>query len=565
VEESVFFYNISKTDGYRKGPSLKTKTLLLIFPILFLILLGINIVFVGSRPPQRVNQLIISSIGDASFLNPVLAQDSASSDINSFVFNGLIKYDRNLQNFVGELAHSWKVKDGQEPVITFFLRKGVLWHDGKEFTADDIKFTYEKIMDEKTNTVRRSDFELVKKAEVLDPYTFQVAYKQPFSPGLETWAMGVLPKHLLEKENINTTSFNRKPIGTGPFRFVEWVSDEKIVVEANPQYFEGRPRLDGIVYRIIPEAALNEMEILTRGVDDSGVFPYEFQRMNQVPFLKVYSQPSLGYTYIGYNLKNKLFQEKKVRQALTYAINREEIVQYVLYGLGAVATGPFPNHLWYANPHVKPVPYDPERARQLLAEAGWRDTNGDGILDREGKPFQITLITNSGNDTRRDVGVLVQRQLREIGIDVTLELYEWSVFLQDFVNARHFDACILGWSLSVDPDAYMIWHSSQIEKGFNFISYRNAGVDRLLEEGRREYDTEKRKQIYWRIHELIAEDQPYTFLFVPLGISALQKKFALLEKDVAGKEILRAIRMEKAGLMYDLIKWTVPKQIVLER
>jgi peptide/nickel transport system substrate-binding protein len=377
--------------------------------------------------------------------------------------------------------------------------------------------------------------------------------------------MGVLPKHLLEKENINTTSFNRKPIGTGPFRFVEWVSDEKIVVEANPQYFEGRPRLDGIVYRIIPEAALNEMEILTRGVDDSGVFPYEFQRMNQVPFLKVYSQPSLGYTYIGYNLKNKLFQEKKVRQALTYAINREEIVQYVLYGLGAVATGPFPNHLWYANPHVKPVPYDPERARQLLAEAGWRDTNGDGILDREGKPFQITLITNSGNDTRRDVGVLVQRQLREIGIDVTLELYEWSVFLQDFVNARHFDACILGWSLSVDPDAYMIWHSSQIEKGFNFISYRNAGVDRLLEEGRREYDTEKRKQIYWRIHELIAEDQPYTFLFVPLGISALQKKFALLEKDVAGKEILRAIRMEKAGLMYDLIKWTVPKQIVLER
>jgi peptide/nickel transport system substrate-binding protein len=287
--------------------------------------------------------------------------------------------------------------------------------------------------------------------------------------------------------------------------------------------------------------------------------------MNQVPFLKLYSQPSLGYTYIGYNLKNGLFQEKKVRQALTYAINREEIVQYVLYGLGAVATGPFPNHLWYSNPHVKPVPYDPERARQLLAEAGWKDTNGDGILDWQGKPFQLTLITNSGNDTRRDVGVLVQRQLREIGIDVTLELYEWSVFLQDFINERHFDACILGWSLSVDPDAYMIWHSSQIERGFNFISYRNPEVDRLLEEGRREYDTEKRKQIYWQIHELIAEDQPYTFLFVPLGISALQKRFALLEKDAAGKEILHPIRMEKAGLMYDLIKWTVPKQIVLEK
>jgi peptide/nickel transport system substrate-binding protein len=544
---------------------MKIKTLLFISPILFLIILGINIIFVGSRPPQKVNQLIISSIGDASFLNPVLAQDSASSEINSFIFNGLIKYDRNLQNFVGELAESWEVKEGPEPVITFRLRKGVLWHDGKEFTAHDVKFTYDKIMDEKTNTVRRSSYELVKEAKVLDPYTFRVTYKQPFSPGLESWGIGVIPKHLLEKEDINTTSFNRRPIGTGPFRFVEWVTDEKIVVEANPQYFEGRPHLNQIVYRIIPESALSEMEVLTRGIDYSGVFPQQFRRMSQVPFLKTYSQPSLGYTYIGYNLKNPLFQDRRVRLALTYAINREEIVQYVLYGLGTVATGPFPNHLWYCNPHIKPIPYDPQKARELLAEAGWKDKNKRGTLIKDGKPFKFTLITNSGNDTRKDVGVLVQRQLREIGIDVTLELYEWSVFLKDFINAKHFDACILGWGLSVDPDAYEIWHSSQIEKGFNMISYQNFEVDRLLEEGRKEYNIEKRKQIYWRIHELIAEDQPYTFLYVPLGISALQKKFWLMEKDPSGREVLRPIQMEKAGLMYDLIKWAVPKGIVLER
>jgi peptide/nickel transport system substrate-binding protein len=509
--------------------------------------------------------LIISSIGDASFLNPILAQDSASSEINSFIFNGLIKYNRNLDGFVGDLAESWKVEGGPEPRITFFLRKGVLWHDGKEFTAYDVKFTYDKIMDEKTNTVRRSSYELVKKAEVLDPYTFRVTYRQPYSPGLESWSMGIIPKHLLEKEDINTTSFNRKPIGTGPFRFVEWVTDEKIVVQANPQYFEHRPNLDRIIYRIIPETALSEMEILTRGIDYSGINPYQFSRMSQVPFLRAFSQPSLGYTYIGYNLKNGLFQDKRVRLAFTYAINREEIVQYVLYGLGTVATGPFPNHLWYANPHVKPIPYDPQKARELLAEAGWRDTNGDGILDKEGKPFRFTLITNSGNDTRKDVGVLAQRQLREIGIDVTFELYEWSVFLKNFINAKHFDACILGWGLSVDPDAYEIWHSSQIEKGFNFVSYRNPEIDRLWEEGRREYDIEKRKRLYWRIHELMAEDQPYTFLYVPLGISALQKKFFLMEKDGTGKEILDSVKMEKAGLMYDLTKWYVPREMVLER
>jgi peptide/nickel transport system substrate-binding protein len=214
---------------------------------------------------------------------------------------------------------------------------------------------------------------------------------------------------------------------------------------------------------------------------------------------------------------------------------------------------------------VKPIPFDPEKARQLLAEAGWKEKNKDGVLVRDAKPFRFTLITNSGNDTRRDVGVLVQRQLREVGMDVTLEFYEWSVFLKDFINVKHFDACILGWGLSVDPDAYEIWHSSQIEKGFNFVSYRNPEVDRLWEEGRREYNQEKRKQIYWRIHELMAEDQPYTFLFVPLSISILQNKFALLERDRMGKEALHPIQMEKAGLLYDLVKWHVPKGINLEK
>ena len=509
--------------------------------------------------------MVISSIGDASFLNPILSQDSASSEINSFVFNGLIKYDRDLQGFVGVLAESWKVENGSEPVITFYLRKGVLWHDGKEFTAEDVKFTYDKIMDEKTNTVRRSDYELVKTAEVLDPYTFRVTYKQPFSPGLATWGMGIIPKHLLEKEDINTTQFNRRPLGTGPFRFIEWVSDEKIVVEANPKYFEGRPNLDRIIYRVIPEPSLSEMELLTQGVDYYSVFPHQLRRMKEVSFLKMYSQPTLSYTYIGYNLKNPLFQDKRVRQALTYATNREEIVQYVLYGLGTVATGPFPNHLWYANPKVKPIPYDPQKARQLLAEAGWKDTNGDGILDKDGKPFLFRLITNSGNEIRKDVGVLVQRQLREVGIDVKFELYEWSVFLKNFINAKAFDACILGWGLSPDPDDYQIWHSSQIEKGFNFVSYKNSEVDLLWEEGRREYDVEKRKKIYWRIHELMAEDQPYTFLYVPLGNSALQRKFYLMEKDQTGRETLREIKMEKAGLEYDLTKWYVPKGISLEK
>ncbi len=543
---------------------MRTKIILLSLPTFILFGFLINFFFVSVQPERTINQLVISSIGDASFLNPVLAQDSASSDINSFVFNGLLKYDKDLI-LVGDLAESWEIKKGEKPEITFLLRKNVYWHDGQEFTAEDVKFTYDTIMDEKTNTVRRSDYELVEGCEVLGKYAIRITYKEPFSPGLETWGIGIIPKHLLKDRDINTDKFNRNPIGTGPFKFVEWVSDEKIVLEANDQYFEGRPYIDEIIYRIIPETSLSEIELLTGGIDYYGVNPHQYKRISKNPKLKVFRQPSFAYTYIGYNLKNDLFKDRRVRKALTHAIDRDEIVKFVLYGLGTITTGPYPNHMWYYNPELEPFPYSPERARSLLEEAGWRDSDADGILDKGGRPFRFTLITNSGNDVRKDVGVLVQRHLREIGIDVDIELYEWSVFLTDFINPKHFDACILGWSMGIDPDAYQIWHSSQIEAGFNFISYSNQEVDKLLVAGRREYDREKRKEIYHRFHQLIHEDQPYTFLFVPDNIPALSTKFKKVTYDQKGKRHLTDIEMSKAGLMYDIIKWYVPGRTELQQ
>lgn len=504
----------------------------------------------------------MSSIGDASFLNPILYTDSASGDICGMVFNGLLKYDRNLE-ITGDLASSWEVEKGDKPLITFYLRKDVRWHDGVPFTAEDVKFTYEKIMDKNTITVRRPDFELVESVDVVDKWTVKVRYKEPFSPGLESWMIGIIPKHILGKDDINTSSFNRNPIGTGPFKFVEWISDEKIVLEANPDYFEGRPKLDRIIYRIIPETSLSEMELLSGGIDYMGIYPHQYERMKRHPGFNLYSRPSLGYTYIGYNLKNELFKDKRVRQALTYAINREEIVKYILRGRGWVATGPYPHHLWYYNPNVKTYPYNPDKARELLEMAGWRDTDGDGWIEKDGREFEFSLITNSGNDLRRNIGVLVQRRLREIGVKVKLGYYEWAVFLKNYINPRNFDACILGWSLSLDPDAYSIWHSSQIKDGFNFISYENPAVDMLLVKGRREYDREKRKDIYYKFQEVLAEDQPYTFLYVAEANSILNKKFMLLEEE-GGSRKWRKIEMEKIGLFYDLIHWHVPPREVVE-
>ncbi|MDY6863464.1 MAG: peptide-binding protein [Thermodesulfobacteriota bacterium] len=526
--------------------------LILIFSPLFILSLLSGSFFLASRSPRPVlKQLIISSIGDASFLNPILAQDSSSSDICGFVFNGLLKYDRNLE-IIGDLAERWEITKTKKPVITFHLRKNVLWHDGVKFTAQDALFTYKKIMDKNTNTVRRSDFMLIDKAEAIDPYTFCVTYKEPFSPALEAWTIGIIPEHILAQEDINTSKFNRNPVGTGPFVFREWVSDEKIVLTVNENYFEGKPKLDRIVYRILPETSISEIEFLTGGLDYYGVSPHQYSRMQGQKDIYLFKKPSLGYTYIGYNLKNPLFKDRRVRMAFDHAINKKEIVEYILYGLGEVATGPFPNHLWYSNKGVKPNFYSPEKARALLKESGWEDKDGDGIVEKEGKSFKFTLITNSGNDMRKDIGVLSQRYLREIGIDVKFELYEWSVFLKNKINPKNFDACILGWGLSVDPDCYQIWHSSQIKSGFNFISYKNPEVDRLLTAGRREYDMQVRKEIYWKVHELIAFDQPYTFLYVPLAISALSRRF-VIEK---GGE-LSPVKMEKGGIFHDLIWWKV--------
>ena len=541
---------------------LNARKVLFWIPLIIGMVFFLNLFFVGTRKNPPVNQLIISSIGDASFLNPVLAQDSASSEINGFVFNGLLKYDKDLI-LVGDLAESWEVKEGARPEITFTLRPGVRWHDGRPFTAEDVRFTYQTIMDEKTNTVRRSDYELVDRLEVLDARHLRVIYKEPFSPGLSSWTIGIIPRHLLAGSDINTTPFNRRPVGTGPFQFVEWVSDEKISLKANPDYFEGRPLLDRIIYRIIPETSLSEIELLTGGIDLFSTYPHQYQRMSRDPRLTLYRYPSLGYTYIGYNQNSFLFQDRRVRQALTMAINREEMITFILFGLGRQATGPFPGHLWYADPKVAPWPFDPGRARRTLNEAGWEDRDGDGILEKDGKPFRFTLITNSGNEVRKDVGVLIQRYWRDLGIDVKLEMYEWSVFLKNFINPRHFDACILGWSLGVDPDAYNIWHSKQIKDGFNFIGYQNPVADRLWEAGRREYQADKRRQIYYQLQALLAEDQPYTFLFVSDALPALQRKFQVAEKGPSGKMTYTPVRVGKAGLMHDVIKWTVPKGTTL--
>ncbi len=494
--------------------------------------------------------IVTASIGDASTLIPILASDSSSAEVCGLVYNGLIRYDKDL-NLEGELAESWEIKD-EGLVIIFHLRKGVKWHDGEPFTARDVEFTYLKLIDPNVKTPYSGDFERVKSLEVLDDHTVKVTYKEPFSPGLSSWGMGIMPRHLLEKEDLGSTKYSRNPVGTGPYRFKEWKTGEKIVLTSNPDYYEGRPFINRYIYRIIPDQATTFLELQTQGVDQIGLTPLQYSRQTDTPFFRKnyrkYRYPSFGYTYMGLNLRDAKFSDARVRLALDYAIDKEEIITGVLLGLGRISTGPFPPESWACNKEIKPIPYDPAKAKELLKEAGWEDRDGDGILDKDGQKFKFTIMTNQGNDPRKTASEIIQRRLKDVGIEAEVRIIEWATFLSEFIDKGKFEAVIMGWSLSRDPDCYDIWHSSKTRPGeFNFVGYKNEEVDRLLLEGRREYGQAKRQHIYNSINRLIFDDHPYIFLYVPDALPIVHERF-------------KGIVPAPAGIGYNFIKWYVPKE-----
>jgi len=510
--------------------------------------LGLLLSSCGEKVERNPDTFVEASIGDARRLNPVIANDGSSGTINDQIFNGLVKYDKDIK-LISDLAERWEVSNSGK-TITFYLRKGVKWHDGAEFTAEDCLFTYQKFIDPNVATPYSSSYTNISNAEVVNKYVFRVTYKEPFSPALESWAVGMLPKHLLEGKDINTDQFNRHPVGTGPYKFREWISGQKIVLDANEDYFEGRPNIDQFIYRIIPDSSTMFQELLSGGVDMMGLNPLQYLRKSETRRIREnyvkFRYPANAFTYMGYNLRNPLFSEIKVRQALSYAINRKSIIDGILLGLGRPCTGPFSYVSWAYNPNARSYNYDPERARRMLAEAGWKDRNSDGILEKDGKPFRFTIMTNQGNNERIRTAEIIQQNVKALGIDVNIRVMEWQAFLEQ-IDKRSFDAIILGWSMGRDPDLYDIWHSSKTKKGeYNFIGYKNTEVDRLLVEGRRTFDIEKRKKIYYRIHAILAEEQPYAFLYVPDATPIVHRRF-------------KGVKVEPLGIMYNFIHWYVPQ------
>jgi peptide/nickel transport system substrate-binding protein len=470
--------------------------------------------------PQYGGDLVVGSTGSPTLFNPLYSTDTASSDIELLIYDGLVSSDTEFNPTLHLAEDIQTSEDGL--TYTVKIRKGVKFHDGEELTADDVVFTYSIPLNPDYAGERGSNFEMIESVKKIDDYTVEFKLKKKdatFYP--ITLSYGILPEHILKDvpvAKLGEHEFNtKKPIGTGPFKFAEWKDGEYVKVVRNDDYFLGKPYLDSITYKIVPDMDALIAQLQAGDVDFvAGIPGTDIETVKTFPGVKVESGLALSYTYLGYNQKNPLFKDKKVRQAITHAIDREAIVEQVMNGDGQVAHVPESPLSWAYSDDVPKFEYDPEKAKKLLEEAGWKDTDGDGILDKDGKKFSFTIKTNQGNKIREDIVVVLQEQLKKVGIEAKPEIVEWSAFIEQ-ISAPNwkYDAIVLGWSLSTFPDQYDIFHSSQREQGLNFVWYSNPEADKLMEEAKQILDREEYKKAYTEIYKIIAEDQPYTFLYYP--------------------------------------------------
>ncbi|MDQ7031638.1 MAG: peptide-binding protein [Desulfonauticus sp.] len=495
-------------------------------------------------------RIIIGLNGEPSNLIPPLATDSASHEVSDLIYVSLVKYNKNLK-IVPWAAKSFKILDGGKK-IRFKLRKNIFWFDGYPLTAEDVYFTYKLMINPKTPTAYGEDFKLVKNFKIISPYEFEVIYPRVYAQALASWGIAILPKHILEKENLLNTKYTRNPMGAGPYYLKEWEPGRRLVLDVNKNYFEGRACLDEVIYRIIPDLGTMFLELKARNLDLMNLTPLQYKYQTITNFwqdnFNKYKYLSFAYTYLGYNLRHPFFRDIRVRQAIAYALNKQEIIQGVLLGLGKSTIGPYKPGTWVYNNKLKDYPYNPKKALVLLKEAGFADKDKDGILEKDGKPFVFTLLTNQGNSLRLKTAIIIQYRLAQIGIKVKIRTVEWATFIHDFIDKGRFDAVILGWSIPQDPDLYDVWHSSKaVPGGLNFIGFKNKEVDELLEQGRQTLDIQKRKKIYDRVQEILHFEQPYCFLYVPMALPIVHKRF-------------RSIKPAPAGISYNFIHWWVPKR-----
>ncbi len=476
------------------------------------------------------NWLIYHLSAEPATLNPITATDAYEGIITGGnVYETLVERDNETLELKPLLAESWTISD-DKLTYTFTIRKGIKWQDGTPFTADDVVFSYETIMDPKVDAPQlRSYYQEIKNVEAVNEHTVKFTYARPYFLALEfCGGIPIVPKHVFEKGDFNTNPAGRAPIGTGPFRFVKWTTGREVVLEKNDDYWGEKPHLNKIVFRIINDPSVTLQVLKREELDVASLTPIQWEmQTSSADFDRNFDKFSYytpNYSYIGWNSTKPFFSDKRVRRAMTHLVNRDLILDKIMFDLGAVVTNPFYINSPEYDKDIKPIPYDPARARALLDEAGWTDHNGDGIRDKDGVKFSFEFLIPGGSETGEKIATILKEELDKMGIAMEIRKTEWAVFTSR-LNDRKFDAVTLAWSMGVESDPYQIWSSTQAESGSNFVGFKNAEADRLIETARQEFDRPKRIELYRKFSEIVNEEQPYTFLFCRKATVAVAKRF----------------------------------------
>jgi peptide/nickel transport system substrate-binding protein len=466
----------------------------------------------GAKDSQSV--IVRRLEGEPKTLNPILATTDAELAVLALVSRNLLDYDSHLDLMPG-LAESIE-SDPAHLVYTVKLKPGLRWEDGSEIRASDVVFTLRLLMDPKTPSPNRKGFfEGFEKAEAVDDLTARVTFKSASSARRDAFNLPLLPEKHYKNTDLLANPMNRQPLANGPYKVARWKSGQSIDLIRNTQFSGPLSPAEKLVFRIVPDSGAAYPALLNGEIHDARLTFAQMQDLKKKgaasATASVLLYPELGYTYIGWSHKHPLFVDREVRRALTRLIDREAIARTIYGGTATPAAGPIPPGLWFHDPAIAPLAFDPAAAAQALSAAGFA-RGKDGVLTREDQRFSFKLSMGSGSEIQRQIAEFVQQEFRKAGIEMTLEMMEWSAFTTR-VDAGDFEACFLAMSLDPNPDFSISWHSAQLPPGgWNYYYYSNPEVDRTLDQLKATFEKEEARKLYSRLQHLLNEDQPVTFL-----------------------------------------------------
>jgi peptide/nickel transport system substrate-binding protein len=530
----------------------------------------------AAETPVTGDWLVSHTLSDPEHLNPLTSNDGGASSILGYIFENLLDRHPQTLELRPQLATARPQISDDHRTYTFTIRREAHFQDGKPLTGQDVLFSIKAIKNPWVNApFLRVYYQSLVQAELLDDFTLRLAAKEPYFKNESVLGeVTVLPRHYYDPEGLMNmlsvadldamrpgdaateaspqgkqartfaeqfnANFARNPMGSGPYKFHSWKTGQEVVLQRDPKYWGlgkagiDQAYMDQRTMRVFNNVDAALVALKAGELDTMGLQPIQhLKQTSGSRFEKQFAKHlffSPSYTYIGWNNDHPIFRDARVRQAMTYLTNRQQMVKTLLFDLGEVVNGPIYLFRPEYDKTLEGYPYDPQKALQLLSEAGWKDTDGDGILDKviDGQkiPLRFEIKFNNGNDIRKSVALTVQDELKKHGIDASVRQLDWTVYLDDVRNHK-FDAIILGWGMpATEPDEYQVWHSSQADnKGSNHVSYKNAHVDALLEEYRRTFDAQKRTALYKDFQHILHTEQPYTFLFIRKSILALDRRF----------------------------------------